>query len=284
MVGHRNACQASAVPTDDTQPPDDRVIRAAQRLRDARETGHPCEPVRDLIDAGDLTAAYAAQRHNRSLDERAGRRVSGHKIGLTSRAVQRQLGVDQPDFGVLFADMEISDGDTIEASRLLQPRAEAEVAVVMGHDLDTDEPTLVDVLSAIAFVLPAIEIVDSRVRDWDISLVDTVADNASCGLYAVGGRPVRLTDVDLRTIPMSMSVDDEVVSTGTGAACLGHPLHAARWLAATLHRLGEPIRAGQVLMTGALGPMVPIRPGARLVADFGPLGTVTAALDGETDT
>ncbi|MFN3258708.1 MAG: 2-keto-4-pentenoate hydratase [Ilumatobacter sp.] len=254
------------------------VEQAAKRLADADSTRRPCEPVRDLIGTDDIGAAYAVQRINRDAGVAAGRRVSGHKIGLTSLAVQRQLGVDQPDFGVLFADMEVSDGTVLDGSRLMQPRAEAEVALIMGTDLDLDDPTLIDVINATAYALPAIEIVDSRIADWNISLADTVADNASCGLYVVGGRPVPLADVDLRTMSMTMTLDDEVVSEGTGAACLGHPLHAARWLADTLRRLGEPIRAGQVLMTGALGPMVPVSTGQRLFADLGDLGTVSATI------
>ncbi len=210
---------------------------------------------------------------------RAGRRVSGRKIGITSHAVMEQIGVDQPDFGTLFVDMEYGDGVPIEAGRLLQPRAEAEVALVLEHDLDRGEHSFNDIVRATAYALPSIEIVDSRIENWDIRIVDTVADNASCGVYVLGGRPVPLREVNLRVIPMRMDIDGSVASTGEGAACLGHPLHAARWLADVMSRRGTPLQAGDVVMTGALGPMQPLSPGSHVIADFGPLGTVTTFLE-----
>lgn len=171
-----------------TVPPD--VLKAADLLAEATRTGVPCPPVRDLFEEGaDLRTAYAVQQLNVRRGSDAGRRIVGRKIGLTSVAVQRQLGVDQPDFGALFADMAVPDGGTVPAGRLLQPKVEAEVALVLGRDLPHPECTVVDVLRAVDFVLPALEIVDSRVRDWDISLLDTVADNASSGLYVLGATP-----------------------------------------------------------------------------------------------
>ncbi len=260
---------------------DELLDQAATRLRDAAASGTPCDPVRDLLGtATDIDVGYAVQERNTRLAMDAGRRVAGRKIGITSVAVMEQIGVDQPDFGTLFVDMEYGDGVPIEAGRLLQPRAEGEVALVLDHDLDLGEHSFNDIIRATAYALPSIEIVDSRVAGWDIRLVDTVADNASCGLYVLGGRPVPLRDVDLRTIPMRMDLDGETVSTGDGAACLGHPLHAARWLADTMSRRGTPLRAGDVVMTGALGPMRPIAAGQTVVCDFGPLGTVTTSLEG----
>lgn len=252
------------------------VQQAAARLRDAAESGEACDPVRDLVGtATDIDVGYAIQQVNGDLHISAGRRVSGRKIGVTSKAVQEQIGVDQPDFGTLFADMEFGDGIELPASRLMQPRAEAEVALVLEHDLDKGEHSFADIVRATAFALPSIEVVDSRIAGWDIRIVDTVADNASCGLYVLGGRPVPLTNVDLRTIPMSMSIDGTEVSSGVGAACLGHPLHAARWLADTMCARNTPLRAGDVVMTGALGPMQSIGPGQTVTASFGDLGTVT---------
>ncbi len=252
------------------------VEQAAARLREAAETGEPCAPIRDLVGtATDIDVGYAIQHVNVDRDAAAGRRVSGRKIGVTSKAVQEQIGVDQPDFGTLFADMEFGDGIELPADRLLQPRAEAEVALVLEHDLDKGEHSFADIIRATAFALPSIEVVDSRIAGWDIRIVDTVADNASCGLYVLGGQPVALRDVDLRTIPMSMSIDGSEVSTGEGAACLGHPLHAARWLADTMCARKTPLRAGDVVMTGALGPMQAISPGQTVTASFGGLGTVT---------
>lgn len=255
------------------------IEEAAARLRKAAETGQPCDPIRDVLGTeDDVDAGYAVQDANTAAAIEAGRRVSGRKIGITSKAVMEQIGVDQPDFGTLFVDMEYGDGVEIEAGRLMQPRAEAEVALVLEHDLDKGEHSFGDIVRATAYALPSIEIVDSRIADWNIRIVDTVADNASCGLYVIGGRPVPLDRVDLRTIPMSMTINGAEVSTGEGAACLGHPLNAARWLADTLSQRGAPLRAGDVVMTGALGPMQPLAAGDAIVASFGELGTVTSVL------
>ena len=255
------------------------IEAAAERLRTAAETGVPCAPVRDVLGTStDVDAAYQVQQHNTELALAAGRRVSGHKVGLTAVVVQEQLGVDQPDYGVLFADMCLADGAEIGSGRLLQPRVEAEVAVVVDRDLDKGEHSVVDVIDATAYVLPALEIVDSRIRQWDITIVDTVADNASCGLYVVGTRPVSLSAVDLREIQMRMTIDGAVAATGTGAACLGNPLNAAVWLADVMCERGTPIRAGECLMTGSLGPMKAISPGSAVGADMGELGAVSAHL------
>lgn len=256
------------------------IEAAAAALREAAASATPIGPVRDLVGTDDdLEVGYAVQTINIDLDIASGRRVAGRKIGLTAKAVQAQLGVDQPDFGTLFVDMEYGDGVEIEHGRLIQPRAEAEVALVLEHDLDRGEHTFADIITATAFALPSIEVVDSRIADWNIRFVDTVADNASCGVYVLGGRPVPLRDVDLRTIPMRMDINGETASSGEGAACLGHPLHAARWLADTMSRRGTPLQAGDVVMTGALGPMVGIGPGDTVVAEFGPLGSVTTHLE-----
>lgn len=253
----------------------DPLQTAATRLLEAYSSGRPCEPVRDLIDG--VEAAYAVQslltRH--WLGE--GRRLTGRKIGLTSKAVQKQLGVDSPDFGMLFADMAVPDGEDIPVGAVLQPRAEAEVALVLDHDLPHERHTVADVIRATAFALPAIEVVGSRIRDWDITLTDTVADNASAGVYVLGTRPVPLRDLDLRMAGMVVERRGEQVSSGVGAACLGHPLHAAVWLADTLAALGRPLRAGDTVLTGALGPVIPVRPGDVLEARIDGLGDVRAA-------
>lgn len=255
------------------------IEAAAERLRAAAETGVPCGPVRDVLGTStDVDTAYAVQQHNVQLGVASGRRVSGHKVGLTARVVQQQMGVNQPDYGVLFADMCLADGADLDSARLLQPRAEAEVAVVIDRDLDKGEHCVVDLMNAAAYVLPALEIVDSRIAGWDITIVDTVADNASCGLYVVGTRPVSLDSIDLRDIPMRLTIDGDTAATGTGAACLGNPLNAAVWLANTMCERGTPLRAGECLMTGSLGPMMPIGPGAEVYAEMGPLGTVSTRL------
>lgn len=256
------------------------VARAAAELRLAAQTGNLCAPIRGILGTEtDIDAGYAVQDLNTARGIADGRRVSGRKIGITSKAVMEQIGVDQPDFGTLFADMEYGDGIEVEYGRLLQPRAEAEIALVLDRDLDKDQHTFNDIIRATAYALPSIEIVDSRVADWDIRIVDTVADNASCGLYVLGSRPVTLDRIDLRSVPMTMTINGEEVSSGLGAACLGHPLQAARWLADTLYARGIPLQAGDVVMTGALGPMRPLAAGDAVTASFGDLGTVSTSLE-----
>jgi 2-keto-4-pentenoate hydratase len=255
------------------------VQRAADALWDADRSRTAIVPVREMLGTStDIDVGYAVQQLNTDRSVAAGRKISGRKIGVTSVAVQQQIGVDQPDFGTLFADTEYGDGVDIPSTRLIQPRAEAEVALVLDRDLDDAPHGFAQIVRAVAFALPAIEVVDSRIEEWKISIVDTVADNASCGLYVVGSRPVPLRKVDVRTVPMSMSIDGVEVSTGSGAACLGNPLHAARWLADTLCERGIPLRAGDVVMTGALGPMKPIAAGNLVEASFGDLGTVSTRL------
>ncbi|MFG3441418.1 2-keto-4-pentenoate hydratase [Nonomuraea sp. NPDC047897] len=248
--------------------------QAADRLAEAARTGKPCPPVRDLI--GTARDAYAVQEINvrRAVEE--GRRPVGRKIGVTNALVQKQLGVGEPDHGTLFADMAFLDGLPVPVGRFLQPRAEAEIALVLGHDLVGGPFTVVDVIRAVDFALPAIEIADSRVADWDISLVDTIADNASGGAFVLGGTPVPLAGLDLRRAAMTMTRGEREVSAGTGAACLEHPLNAAVWLATALGSGERPLRAGEVVLTGALGPLVPVKPGDAFEARIDGLGSVRA--------
>lgn len=255
----------------------DAVRKAADLLWHSQESGVPCAPVRELLAAGGNEAAYAAQNFNTERWIAQGRRPVGCKIGLTSLSVQKQLGVDQPDFGILFADMAYGDSEEMPWHRLMQPKVEAEVALVLEHDLTNDKLTPADLLRAVAYALPAIEVVGSRIADWNIRFIDTVADNASSGLYVLGHTPVKLEAVDLRLAGMVMECSGEPVSTGVGAACLGHPLNAALWLARTMARLGRPLKAGDTIMTGALGPMAPVRPGDVFEARIEGLGSVRAA-------
>lgn len=254
--------------------------QAADQLWQAQVTGTPCEPVRKLLgDEANLDNAYRIQQINIDRALAQGERLTGCKIGLTSTSVQKQLGVDQPDFGRLFASMAVADGEPINASRLLQPKIEAEVALVLEKDLNFDINTITDLINATAYVLPALEIVGSRVANWDITLTDTVADNASSGLYVLGNRPVRLADVDLINCGMVIERMGAPVSTGSGAACLGNPLYAALWLANVMAKRGAPLRAGDVILTGALGPMVPVTAGDVFHARIQGLGEVRAQFE-----
>lgn len=253
--------------------------RLAKRLRDAYVSG-PIAPLRDGLAADDIDGAYAVQTINHGHWVAQGRRVIGRKIGLTSPAVQQQLGVSQPDFGTLYEDMRIDDGATLAAQRLLQGKAEAEIALLIGRDLDDPKATEVDVLGAIEYLLPAIEIVDSRIADWKISIADTIADNASSACLVLGCQPRSPAGLDLRTCGMVLEVDRRVASIGVGAACLGHPLRAAAWLARTLAQRGSALRAGDIILTGALGPMVTLVPGVEVRATIGGIGTVSFGLEG----
>ncbi len=254
----------------------DAIAAAVERLAQAQSSKVPCDAVRDLIGTDDLPAAYAVQQGLVQARIAEGARVVGRKIGATSEAVQKQLGVDQPDFGYLLNDMDVSADDPISMHTLVQPRVEAEVAFVLGRDLDAaeDDLTLDTVREAVEWALPALEIVDSRIRDWDIEFTDTVADNASSGLYVVGTDGRGLEDFEPREVEMWLSINGETRSQGNGAACLGDPLEALRWLAVQAQRFGDPLRAGQVILSGALGPFVPFAQGDRVeasISGFAPL-------------
>jgi 2-keto-4-pentenoate hydratase len=252
------------------------IEAAAKAIRTAWDTGTPCPPVRDSLPANDVDAAYAVQKINTDRWVAEGRRVNGRKIGLTAKAVQKQLGVDQPDYGMLFADMCYVDGEEMPVSRLMQPRVEAEVALVLERDLTHEQPTVADVVMATAYAVPAIEVVGSRIANWDIKIQDTIADNASGALFVLGGPPRRLEGLDLRLCGMVMERRGEQISVGAGAACLGNPLNAAAWLARKMVEVGMPLKAGDVIMTGALGPMAGVAPGDVVEAKISGLGSVRA--------
>lgn len=251
------------------------LLEAAARLRAATSNGTPAAPVRDLIGRDDVEAAYAVQRLNVEARLEGGAQVVGRKIGLTSLAVQEQLGVDQPDFGVLFDDMAFAGGDTIPAGLVLQPRAEAEIAFVLSDDLADGELDLAQVRDAIGYAVAAIEVCGSRVADWDISFGDTVADNASAGAYVLGPQRLSLTEFEPAAAAMTMHINGAQVSVGNGVACLGDPLNAVAWLARTARDFGEPLLSGQVVLSGALGPMRPVSPGDVVKATISGLGSVT---------
>ena len=260
------------------------IAAATERLAQALETRVPCAAVRDLIGTDDLPAAYAVQQGLVHMRLATGVTVVGRKIGATSEAVQRQLGVDQPDFGYLLSDMDVSHGTgvtPISMRTLVQPRVEAEVAFRLGRDIDVpeDQITIDLVREAVDVALPALEIVDSRIEGWDIEFTDTVADNASSGLYVIGDAGLPLTEIEPRDVRMSLTINDEVRSSGTGAACLGDPLEALRWLAVQAARFGDPLRAGHLILSGALGPFVPFAAGDRVTASISGFAPLTVSFE-----
>ncbi|QID34799.1 2-keto-4-pentenoate hydratase [Streptomyces albus] len=256
-----------------------RIDDVAALLTAAAKTRTPCAPVREHLGATDIDAAYEVQRRLVAARTAAGARRVGAKIGLTARAVQQQFGVFQPDFGVLFADMVYAHTEPVPLGRFLQPRAEGEIAFVLGRDLDLPGATVADVLRATDFVLPAIEIVDSRIAGWDLAITDTVADNASSGAVVLGTTPFRLDGRDLARVGMTLYHDGEPVSFGAGHACLGSPVVAVAWLARETARRGQPLRAGDLVMSGALGPMVPVGGPGRYRLELDGLGDVEALIE-----
>lgn len=252
----------------------DSIEAAVERLAQAQELRVPCAPVRDLIGTDDLPAAYAVQQGLVQRRLAGGASVVGRKIGATSKAVQDQLGVDQPDFGYLLDEMDVSGHHPISMRTLLQPRVEGEVAFVLSRDIDDEDITLDVVRNSVEVALPALEIVDSRIADWKIGFTDTVADNASSGLFVVGREGRKLDELEPREVDMSLTINGEVRSAGNGFACLGDPLEALRWLAVQAQRFGDPLRAGHLVLSGALGPFVPFGPGDRVeatISGFAPL-------------
>jgi 2-keto-4-pentenoate hydratase len=258
------------------------VTQAAERLAQASTTGVPTWPVRDLLGDSDQRIAYDVQDALTAGRLAAGAKVVGRKIGLTSPAVQQQLGVHTPDTGILFDDMEVPNGATVPGGRLLQPKVEAEVAFVLGSDLvgfgagsaldaPITEAERRAAAGAVAYAVAAIEIVDSRVGDWNI----LITDNASSGLYVLGATTATLADFAPVDVTMTLTKNGEPASSGDGAACLGDPLNALAWLARTQSRFDAPLRAGELVLSGALGAMVTVVPGDTVVAELSTLGRVS---------
>ncbi|MEU4155437.1 fumarylacetoacetate hydrolase family protein [Actinoplanes sp. NPDC026670] len=257
---------------------------AADRLRHAARTRQPCRPVRELLHDPSAAAGYGVQSLLTRHALAAGRTITGHKIGLTSAVVQAQLGVDQPDFGVLFADMSCPPDTPISYGRLMQPRIEAEIAFILADGLDRGDIDETIARAAVGVAVPALEIVDSRIAGWDITIADTIADNASSGLYVLGTTHTPLGGIDLREVGMQMTDSaGTVVSAGTGSACLGDPITALAWLARTARERGTPLRAGDVVLSGALGPMVPVTGGSSFTATLTGLGSVHARFTDGSD-
>ena len=255
------------------------IEEIALQLRSAYDDKETIAPISEHIGTTDLDTAYKIQNINTEYRARKGARIIGKKIGLTSVAIQTQLGVDQPDYGVLFDDMELLIGTTVRVDSMIQPKAEAEIAFVLSEDLDYENMTIIDLISCIDYALPSIEIVGSRIANWNIKLTDTIADNASASRFVLGHRPRTLDEFDVVNCKMQLSKNDEIVSEGFGYNCMGSPLNATLWLAKKMLQLGQPLQAGELILSGALGPMINFGAGDQLKATIDGLGSVSIFFD-----
>ncbi len=233
----------------------------AEILRQADKEKQTCKPIREFIGEKDIATAYKIQKINIDKAKAEGKKEVGKKIGLTNKKVQEQLGVDQPDFGILLDAMQIEAGGVIMHSKFLQPKVEAEIAFVLKKDILEANPNLEEIKEAIDYALIAIEVVGSRIKNWDIKIADTVADNASSSHFVVGKTPIELDKVDLENCRMELYINNKLVSEGSGASCLGNPLNAVQWLAAKMVEIGNPLKKGEIILSGALGPMVALKQG-----------------------
>lgn len=257
----------------------ERITEMAEALVSARTELRQIPPLRESHGLDSLDDAYAVQEAANRRWLNGGRRLVGRKIGLTSAAVQAQMGIDHPDFGMLWADYFFTEGEVVDTRRFMQPKVELEVAFVMDRSFDDPQVPMAELIRRVAYAVPALEVVDSAIRNWDIRLVDTVADNASGGGVLLGLGARRLTDLDLRLCGGILSRNGSVVSRGLGVDCMGSPLNATLWLARRMVELGQPLREGDVVMSGAFGPMVPVRPGEVYLAEIAGFSPIQVNFD-----
>jgi 2-keto-4-pentenoate hydratase len=252
------------------------LSQIAKSLLSAYDQRTPVAPLGQTHPGLTIVDAYEVQLRQVAQWTTEGRVIRGHKVGLTSAVMQRQLGVDQPDYGHLMADMFYLESLPIDSGRFIAPKIEPEVAFVLGTSLTGPGVTVADAISAVDYVLPALEIIDSRIADWRIGLIDTIADNASSGGVVLGSTAVSLHGLDLRLTGCNLYQGGQIVGTGAGGAALGSPLNALVWLANTLGALGTTLEAGSVILPGSLTAAVPVSPGRAVTAVFGGIGSVTA--------
>jgi 2-keto-4-pentenoate hydratase len=232
-------------------------------------------PLSEQADDITIDDAYAIQMKNVARTLQSGAVISGKKIGLTSLPMQEMLGVGEPDYGHLYDTMDVKDG-IVKADSLLQPKVEGEIAFILKEDVEGPDATPEQVLAATDYVVAALEIVDSRVKDWKIKLVDTVADNASSGCYVLGAKKIPVSEIDLIGERMTFSKNGEIVNMGTGEAVLGNPAYCVSWLANKLWAYGVTLKKGEVVLSGALSAAIEAKPGDSFTAEFSTLGIVEA--------
>jgi 2-keto-4-pentenoate hydratase len=254
----------------------DELLPMVNALLSAYDDRAPIDPLTENHPALTVAQAYDIQLQQVAHWRSRGRIVRGHKIGLTSAVMQRQLGVGQPDYGHLFADMFHLESLPVDVDEFISPKVEPEVALVLERDLVGPGVTVADAVNAIGFALPALEIIDSRIAGWRIALPDTIADNASSGGVVLGSTPVALDRFDLRLTGCVLYSGGQAVDTGAGAAVLGSPINAVVWLANTVGALGTPLAAGSVILPGSMCAALPVTAGMTVTAAFGGIGSVTA--------
>jgi 2-keto-4-pentenoate hydratase len=255
------------------------IEKVGKDLLAAESSGQTIPPLTELYPELNVKDAYRIQLEviNKKINE--GSKIIGKKVGLTSLAMQQMLGVNEPDYGHLLDDMKIEDGGRVNISDLLSPKIEAEIGFILGEDLKGPNITFLDVLMATDYVVPALEIIDSRIEDWKIKLVDTVADNGSSARVVVGKLLSKIDGIDIRTVGMVFYKNGEMASTGSGAAALGHPAHAIAWLANKLSEFDIPLKAGELILPGALTKAFPVTKGDHISAQFGSLGSVSVTFE-----
>ena len=251
----------------------------AKELFDAQKKRQPVAPLITRFEQLTIDDAYQISLKTLDLHTQAGETVIGKKIGVTSEAVQKMLNVHQPDFGFLTKSMHRPDGSNIslKKSHLIQPRAEGEIAFCLKHDLLGPGVTAQQVLDATDWVAPCFEIVDSRIENWNISIVDTVADNASCGVFVIGDKHTDPTTLDLSTVKMAVYHNGQPSVTGIGSAVQGHPAQAVAWLANTLGEYGIEFKKGEIILSGALAPLLDAKAGDEFSMEIDGLGTCSVS-------
>ena len=258
---------------------DDVRRTVADALRDPEASPRPVPPLRETRPAIDVVDRYEIQLLNVRRRLGAGARVRGHKVGLSSQAMQDMMGVDEPDYGHLLADMEVFSDRPVPAGRFLYPRVEVEVGFILADDLPGEGCTEDDVLAATAAFAPSIELIDTRITDWKIKLCDTIADNASSAGWVLGPERVSPKDIDIRAIPAVLTRNGEVVAEGRSDAVLGNPVTAVAWLARKVDQFGVRLRAGDIVLPGSCTRAIDARPGDDFVADFDGLGSVRLSFE-----
>ncbi|WP_104087150.1 2-oxo-hept-4-ene-1,7-dioate hydratase [Arthrobacter sp. GMC3] len=258
---------------------DDTIARIADELVEAGKSRVPMPRLTARYPEMTVADSYRVQRLWRERGEAAGRVLGGHKIGLTSKAMQSATGITEPDYGIIFKDAILENGCTVQWNQFSHPRIEVELAFLLKEDVTGPDATIFDVLRATEYVTPALEILDSRIEMKGRTIVDTIADNAALGAMVVGGTPVRPNDVDLRWVAAILYKNQVVEETGVAAGVLNHPASGVAWLANKIAPHGDVLKAGEIILAGSFTRPLWVHPGDTVFADYGKLGTITCRFE-----